>query len=348
MIKDEILQAEIRWTLKTVESKYSQRSCENTAALFTAMFPDSVNFQLQRTKCGYFVNQGIAPHFLQLLYEEIRLSPYYTVSFDESLNKSLQRGQMDVLIRYWNTDVSMAETRYLKSEFMGGAKAEQILETFESGIAKLKAEELLQLSSDGPNVNLKFLKLHSEKRESLELSPVLDIGTCGLHTMHGSMKAAVKKSGWAVSKTLKAMWKLLDESPARRDIYESVTESDVYPLPYCVHRWCENENCANRAEIVWPDFIKFIKYLLQLVASKRPKGKSFTHLQEAIKDSLLQAKFKFVEFISEKLNLFIRGFQTDQPMVPFLFDTLKELLVIIKGNNGESRYHDKSYENRHM
>ena len=74
---------------------------------------------------------------------------------------------MDVLIRYWNADVSMVETRYLKSEFMGGAKAEQILETFESGIAKLKAEELLQLSSDGPNVNLKFLQLHTEKQSLL-------------------------------------------------------------------------------------------------------------------------------------------------------------------------------------
>ena len=166
------------------------------------------------------------------------------------------------------------------------------------------------------------------------------------------MTAAIKKSGWTVGKTLKAMWKLLDESPARRDIYKSVTESDVYPLPYCGHRWCENENCANRAEIVWPGFIKFVKYLLELVASKRPKGKSFPHLQEAIKDPLLQAKFKFAEFISQKLNLFIRGFQTDQHMVPFL--SLKELLVsvinlfILKETMVKADAIVKSYENRHV
>ena len=63
------------------------------------------------------------------------------------------------------------------------------------------------------------------------------------------------------------------------------------------------------------------------VASKRPKGKSCMHFEEAIKDPLLQAKFKFVEFISQKLNLFIGGFQTYQPMVPFLSDTSKEILV---------------------
>ena len=63
------------------------------------------------------------------------------------------------------------------------------------------------------------------------------------------------------------------------------------------------------------------------MASKRPQGKSFTLLQESIKDPLLKAKFKFVEFIAEKLNTFLCGFQTDQPMVPFLCDTLKELLL---------------------
>ena len=58
-------------------------------------------------------------------------------------------------------------------------------------------------------------------------------------------------------------------------------------------------------------------------------GDEAMNLQEAIKDPLLQAKFKFVEFISQKLNLFIRGFQTDQPMVPFLSGTLLVSLMNI-------------------
>ena len=35
---------------------------------------------------------------------------------------------------------------------------------------------------------------------------------------------------------------------------------------------------------------------------------------------------KLFEFLSGKLNKFLRGFQTDQPMVPFLCETLEELL----------------------
>ena len=98
---------------------------------------------------------------------------------------------------------------------MGGAKAEKILRTFEKDINKLSPESFIQISSDGPNVNLRFLKLFAEKRESGELPPLIQIGTCGLHTIHGSMKTGIKNSHWNTGKILKAAWKLLDEAPAQ-------------------------------------------------------------------------------------------------------------------------------------
>ena len=56
-----------------------------------------------------------------------------------------------------------------------------------------KAKYLLQVASDGPNVNLLFLKLDEEKRFVNELPALLDIGTCGIHTIHGSLKNAGKE-----------------------------------------------------------------------------------------------------------------------------------------------------------
>ena len=202
-----------------------------------------------RIKCGYYINHGIAPYMLQLLYKEIEFSPYYAVSFDESLNKSLQRGQMDILVIYWNADTNIAETRYLKSNFLGGANAEQILKRFEDCIARLKPQEILLIASDGPNINLKSLKQFSEKLVFSGLPQLVNIGT------------GVKKTGSNVGKVMKATWQILDECPAKRDVYESITESNLYPLPCCGHRWCENDNCANRAEFGWPGIIKFVKYL---------------------------------------------------------------------------------------
>ena len=41
----------------------------------------------------------------------------------------------------------------------------------------------------------------------------------------------------------------------------------------------------------------------------------------------MKAKSKFLEFVSNKLNKFLRGYHTDQPMVTFLCNSLKEILT---------------------
>ena len=51
--KGNVTRAEICWALKTVETKFSLRTCEGTNALFREMFPDSKiahSFNLSRTK----------------------------------------------------------------------------------------------------------------------------------------------------------------------------------------------------------------------------------------------------------------------------------------------------------
>ena len=148
--RDNVLFAEIRFALKTVESNYSQHSCENINELFKVMFPGSIvaeHFKLGRTKCGYLITHGLRNYFLDILYTEIQQSPFYSVSFGESLNKNLQKGQMDQLVRIWSNEKKMIVTQYFNSEFMGGAKAEKILQTFEKGINKLNPESFIQISS---------------------------------------------------------------------------------------------------------------------------------------------------------------------------------------------------------
>ena len=46
-----------------------------------------------------------------------------------------------------------------------------------------------KISSDGPNVNLQFLDIVWEDRKDKSQKPLLEIGTCGLHVIHGSIKA---------------------------------------------------------------------------------------------------------------------------------------------------------------
>ena len=86
---------------------------------------------------------------------------------------------------------------------------------------------------DGPNVNWDVLSLHSSYREKNEFSRLINIGSCGLHVLHGALQTGIMETDWEVSKVLHAMWKIFDESPARRDIYIRETGCDVFPLHFC-------------------------------------------------------------------------------------------------------------------
>ena len=77
--------AEIRWILKVVDSNFSLRSCLDLNDLFRVMFLYSTiakNFQLSKTKCGYYINFGVAPYVRKLLKETIEISPFLTILFD--------------------------------------------------------------------------------------------------------------------------------------------------------------------------------------------------------------------------------------------------------------------------
>ena len=70
---------------------------------------------MSRTKCNtYYINYGIAPSALN----ELQASPYFVVSYDESMNRSLQEEQMDVLVRFFNEESWLVETRYFDCTFL--------------------------------------------------------------------------------------------------------------------------------------------------------------------------------------------------------------------------------------
>ena len=79
-------------------------------------------------------------------------------------------------------------------------------------------------------------------------SQFVDIGTCGLHTLHNSMKHGEKASGWNVNKLLTSLYKIFDESPSRRADYETLTQaiSSDYSQQFSVNHWIKNERVEMR------------------------------------------------------------------------------------------------------
>ena len=82
---------------------------------------------------------------------------------------------------------------------MGRSTAEDVLQTFLAGISDLDQSKIFQVASDGPNVNLLFLKKLIESREEKELLPLLLILVDVVFTLsliilkQGRKKAAIGK-----------------------------------------------------------------------------------------------------------------------------------------------------------
>ena len=121
MIKTGPLKAEIIWSLEVLMPNYSFNSCANNSHLFAVMFEDSQiaqSFSLGSTKLSYNITFGLAPYIKNLLPEGVHEVKYYSLSFDDSYNRIMKKGQMDLLIRFWDSAKDRVQTRYLDSSFL--------------------------------------------------------------------------------------------------------------------------------------------------------------------------------------------------------------------------------------
>ena len=110
-------------------------------------------------------------------------------------------------------------------------------------------------------------------------------------------------------------------------VHVLVGESQVFAMRFCPTRWAENEDVAERANNVWDQFVTIIEHFTKLPASKQPKNNtSYDSLKVNIKDKLMKVKFHVFKDIAHKMNKFLKVFQTDAPMVPFLDEVLDSLM----------------------
>lgn len=323
--KDDVNSAEIRWALNVVQNKLSLHSCENIGETFRDMFPDSSiasKFQLGETKCSYVINHGLAPYFQTLLKDQLRSCKDFVVCFDEAMNKVVQRGQMDLFIRFFDINDNRVHTRYYNSVFLGRATAQHLLDGFSNGIIPLSKKNLLQVSMDGPSVNLSFIKMLDDqiREDSPDGKHLVNIGVCGLHVINGAMKTGIQSVHWDLHTFLRDIFYLFNDCPARRAQFTSITGGNKFPLKHCTTRWLENVKCLERALLVLDNVSKFI------VNTKTLQSKPYTIVTEHIKDKFIKCKLAFYKVISSDCEPFLRRFQSSSPLVPYLYSHLLDLL----------------------
>ena len=94
---------------------------------------------------SYLAAFGLAPYFKYERLSDLNEVPYYSISF--------------------NVKTSRVIDRYLTSQFLGHATAENRLSCFLEATSDLDQSKTIQISLDGPSVNLKFMRRYQEERK---------------------------------------------------------------------------------------------------------------------------------------------------------------------------------------
>ena len=336
--KDNVMKAEILWTIDTVVKNNSFHSNSEMGALMKKMFPDSKivqDFKCAETKTKYILENGIQVCYLDLLLNSVAnnaVSNRFVVLFDETLNNNLQQNQLDMYIRIWNIDTVL--TRYIHSEFLGSAKAVDIVSCFESLDVIQPLTNMLQVSMDGPNVNLCAHGKLEERSQSKYGHGLLNMGSCGLHQVHNGLKAAMSpkdtEDGFKIHLFLSALYRMFHECPSRREQYTTETGSDNYPQSFATHRWADNGRATKRGVEMLPHLIKFCNAIdMKKKGITKPTSQCYKTVCEFIKDKFALVKLEFFISMCGEIEPFLVRFQTDKPMAPFLIKELNAIMISV-------------------
>ena len=197
VLDENTLNAEMIRCLNVVKSHHSFRSCDSLKDLFKVIFPDSAipdKFSLVKDKARYMIIYGSYPAFKHKLKIMINISPWYSISFDESLNKNQQKCQMGINLRYWNVEKNIAETSYLDSKFLLRPNAENLKCELVASIKGLDMAKFLQLSMYNPNTKWNVLNLVHNHLVENGYKNLIEIGSCLLHTVHGAFQTGATKT----------------------------------------------------------------------------------------------------------------------------------------------------------
>ena len=59
--------------------------------------------ELDPNKLKYLINHGLAACFKERLSDDILKSEYFVVFFDQRLNATVQKCEMELLVRFWDS-----------------------------------------------------------------------------------------------------------------------------------------------------------------------------------------------------------------------------------------------------
>ena len=99
---------------------------------------------------------------------------------------------MDPRVRHWDVNETKIVVRCWNSRIFVHTRSDDLVKAFNDGFNELNSTKLIQISMDGPISNLRFLSEIKKLKINDELASLINIGSCNLHVIHGTLKLALK------------------------------------------------------------------------------------------------------------------------------------------------------------
>lgn len=140
--------------------------------------------------------------------------------------------------------------------------------------------------------------------------------------MNGGFKTTGhSKISWLINKFLCAIHNLLKNYPSRRADYIYYSSCQMFPLKFCSSRWLGNSKVMERAKKILP----YLQIYVDAV-KKPPISENYNTVVDFLNDKLLDAKLGFMISVSVQLEPFLQFYQSNAPLLPFLYEDLHEIL----------------------
>ena len=135
---NKLLEKEVLWCLAASSANLSNRQAEKFSKSFSSIFDDSKlaeKFSVDKDKMAYICSHSLYPYFREGVEDKFSTADFFSVSYDELLNKVVQKTQMDVHARYVDPADGLAKTRYLTFQFLESCKAEDLMNNLTAALS---------------------------------------------------------------------------------------------------------------------------------------------------------------------------------------------------------------------
>ena len=82
---------------------------------------------------------------------------------------------MDIVLHYWGKNDQQVKVRYWESKFLGHAAHQDLLTHFNQSLEGINTSKVIQVSMDGPSVNMKFYQELVKYREDIKAHKMIDM-----------------------------------------------------------------------------------------------------------------------------------------------------------------------------